>query len=68
MVWNTTCYMFGIFNVHVLMEETHLIPISMAFTFIIVLIPLKENYLKDKYGKEYINYANKTKMLIPFIL
>jgi protein-S-isoprenylcysteine O-methyltransferase Ste14 len=28
---------------------------------------LKENYLKDKYGNEYICYAANTKMLIPFI-
>jgi protein-S-isoprenylcysteine O-methyltransferase Ste14 len=35
--------------------------------FIIIIIPLKENYLKDKYGNEYICYAANTKMLIPFI-
>jgi protein-S-isoprenylcysteine O-methyltransferase Ste14 len=44
-----------------------IIPISMALVFVVILIPLKENYLKDKYGNEYICYASNTKMLIPFI-
>jgi protein-S-isoprenylcysteine O-methyltransferase Ste14 len=44
-----------------------IIPIWMAFNFVVILIPLKENYLKDKYGNEYISYAANTKMLIPLI-
>ena len=44
-----------------------IIPFAMASFFIIIIIPLKENYLKDKYGNEYICYAANTKMLIPFI-
>ena len=44
-----------------------IIPISMAFIFIIILIPLKENYLQKKYGNEFIKYASNTKILIPFI-
>ena len=44
-----------------------IIPISMAFVFVVILIPLKENYLKDKYGNEYISYAASTKKLIPLI-
>ncbi|NNK85005.1 MAG: DUF1295 domain-containing protein, partial [Desulfobacterales bacterium] len=44
-----------------------IIPFAMASFFIIIIIPLKENYLKDKYGNEYICYATNTKMLIPFI-
>lgn len=44
-----------------------IIPISMAFVFVVILIPLKESYLKDKYGNEYISYAANTKMLIPLI-
>ena len=44
-----------------------IIPISMAFVFVVILIPLKENYLKDKYGNEYLSYAANTKMLIPLI-
>ena len=43
-----------------------IIPISMAFFFVVILIPLKEDYLKDKYGNEYICYAANTKRLIPF--
>ena len=44
-----------------------IIPISMAFVFVVILIPLKENYLKDKYGNEYISYAANTKKLVPLI-
>ena len=44
-----------------------IIPISMAFVFVVILIPLKESYLKDKYRNEYISYAANTKMLIPLI-
>ena len=29
--------------------------------------PLKENYLKDKYGKEFDAYAANTKKLVPLI-
>ena len=39
----------------------------MALFFISILIPLKENYLKDKYGNEYKRYAANTKRFIPFI-
>ena len=44
-----------------------IVPFAMASFFIIIIIPLKENYLKDKYGNEYVCYAAKTKRLIPFI-
>ena len=44
-----------------------IIPASMGFIFILILIPLKENYLKQKYGEEFVKYAAKTKKLIPLI-
>ena len=44
-----------------------IIPISMTFVFVVILIPLKESYLKDKYGNEYISYAANTKKLVPLI-
>ena len=47
--------------------QLFIIPFAMASFFIIVIIPLKENYLRDKYGNEYIRYAANTKMLIPYI-
>lgn len=47
--------------------QLFIIPISMAFVFLVFIIPLKERYLKDKYGNEYISYAANSKMLIPFI-
>jgi len=43
------------------------IPVSMALIFILILIPLKENYLKNKYGTEFSEYVNKTKKLIPMV-
>ena len=47
--------------------ELLIVPGLMAFIFIAILIPLKENYLKSKYGMEFANYASKTKKLIPMI-
>ena len=44
-----------------------IIPVSMAFIFVVILIPLKENYLREKYGNEYMNYAASTKKIIPLI-
>ena len=44
-----------------------IIPFAMASFFIVIIIPLKENYLREKYGNEYICYAANTKRLIPFI-
>jgi len=47
--------------------ELLIIPGLMAFIFIVILIPLKENYLGNKYGMEFKNYAAGTKKLIPMI-
>ncbi len=43
------------------------IPLSMAFIFLFVLIPLKERYLSVKYGEEFKEYAAKSKMLFPMV-
>jgi steroid 5-alpha reductase family enzyme len=43
------------------------IPFAMGVIFILILIPLKENYLNQKYGEEFVQYAAKTKKLIPLI-
>jgi protein-S-isoprenylcysteine O-methyltransferase Ste14 len=47
--------------------ELLIVPAAMASFFIMIIIPLKEYYLKDKYGNEYKRYAANTKRLIPFI-
>ena len=47
--------------------ELLIVPAFMASIFIIILIPLKENYLKQKYGKAYVEYAARTKKLIPLV-
>ncbi len=44
-----------------------IIPISMALVFTLILIPLKESYLKRKYGNEFNDYANRTKRFIPMV-
>lgn len=44
-----------------------IVPASMGLIFILILIPLKDNYLKQKYGEEFVKYAAKTKTLIPLI-
>lgn len=43
------------------------IPIFLFCLFAFYNAPKLDKYLKDKYGKSYDDYANKTKMLIPFI-
>lgn len=44
-----------------------IIPVFLFCFFAFYNAPKLDRYLKDKYGKEYENYAKKTKMLIPFI-
>lgn len=43
------------------------IPIFLFCLFAFYNAPKLDKYLKEKYGKGYDEYANKTKMLIPFI-
>lgn len=44
------------------------IPLSMALLFLLLLVPLKERYLRDKYGEEFADYVSKTKMMIPLVV
>ena len=43
------------------------IPVSMALIFILILIPLKEKYLKNKYGPEFDKYVSRTNKIIPML-
>lgn len=43
------------------------IPIFLFCFFAFYNAPKLDKYLKNKYGKQFDNYARKTKMLIPFI-
>jgi len=43
------------------------IPLAMALNFIFFIIPRLDNYLAEKYGKEFEEYAKRTKKFIPGI-
>ena len=43
------------------------LPIFMALSFVFYHIPGLDEYLAERYGEEFIEYANQTKKLIPFI-
>ncbi len=43
------------------------IPLAMAVNFIFIIIPRLDQYLAQKYGEEFQEYAGKTKKLIPGI-
>ena len=43
------------------------IPIFLFCFFAFYNAPKLDNYLKNKYGKDYEEYARKTKMFIPFL-
>jgi protein-S-isoprenylcysteine O-methyltransferase Ste14 len=44
-----------------------IIPLFMALNFIFFIIPRLDKYLANKYGDEFIQYASRTKKLIPGI-
>lgn len=44
-----------------------IIPVFLISFFAFYNAPKLDKYLKDKYGKEYDDYAGRTKMLIPYI-
>ncbi len=41
------------------------IPFVMAVNFIFFIIPRLDNYLSAKYGKEFVEYAGRTKKFMP---
>lgn len=43
------------------------VPLFMTLSFIFILIPAKEAYLKDKYRIEFEQYSKRSKKLIPLI-
>ena len=44
-----------------------LIPSAMALSFVFFIIPKLDKYLEKKYGDQFLEYAKKTKKLIPSI-
>jgi protein-S-isoprenylcysteine O-methyltransferase Ste14 len=45
-----------------------IIPFIMSVNFIFYLIPMLDRYLMRKYGSQFLDYARKTKRLIPWVL
>lgn len=46
---------------------SYIIPAAMIVLFVVVNIPLLDNYLKEKYGEQFIEYSSHTKKFIPFV-
>ena len=44
-----------------------IVPGLMAGIFVGLLIPLKEKYLRDKYGAAFEAYARRSQRLVPYI-
>ncbi|MCP4725602.1 MAG: DUF1295 domain-containing protein, partial [bacterium] len=44
-----------------------IVPLFMTAGFIFFIIPRLDKYLEKKYGKEFIDYSEQTKKLIPMI-
>lgn len=46
---------------------SYIIPAAMVVLFVVVNIPLLDDYLKDKYGEQFVEYSNHTKKFVPFV-
>jgi protein-S-isoprenylcysteine O-methyltransferase Ste14 len=46
---------------------TAIVPVLMLAGFVFVNIPVLDSHLRDKYGVEFVQYAERTRKLIPFI-
>jgi protein-S-isoprenylcysteine O-methyltransferase Ste14 len=44
-----------------------IVPAAMALNFVLVIIPAHDAYLAGRYGREFDDYARRTKKLIPFV-
>ena len=43
------------------------VPLAMALSFVLLLIPAHDAYLASRYGAEFDDYARRTKKLIPLV-
>jgi len=46
---------------------TGVVPLAMALSFVLLLIPAHDAYLASRYGAEFDDYARRTKKLIPLV-
>lgn len=46
---------------------TGIVPLVMALNFVFILIPAHDAYLARRYGREFEDYARRTKKLVPFL-
>lgn len=44
-----------------------LVPAVMAAGFVFVHIPMLDKYLRDRYGEDYVEWAQRSKKLVPFV-
>jgi protein-S-isoprenylcysteine O-methyltransferase Ste14 len=44
-----------------------IVPAAMALNFVLVIIPAHDAYLAGRYGREFDDYARRTKKLIPLV-
>lgn len=58
---------FGGFGVLTQELWTGIVPLAMALSFVLLLIPAHDAYLASRYGAEFNEYARRTKKLIPLI-
>ena len=46
---------------------TGIVPLAMGLNFALTIIPAHDSYLAARYGSDFVQYARKTKKLVPFL-
>ena len=59
--------LFGGFAMLTRQAWTGVVPLAMALSFVLLLIPAHDAYLASRYGAEFDDYARRTKKLIPLV-
>lgn len=59
--------LFAGFGILTRQPWTAIVPLVMAVNFIFIIIPAHDAYLVSRYGKEFEDYAQRARRLIPFV-